>query len=250
MESDGIVAEQSTTRAFEVSGQEVVVQNPDGRVRRQRVPEGINPTVFRHVLAAVDLLWNDEGRFPTPKKVHEFWPTTPLKTIESIFGTDEFGAALEKRGIQATGAVGLTELQATAIAVLTNPGDARSTTSKLKDVGVSYSTFQNWMRQPLFSRLYRDRTERVLEDIVPAAIVGLATNIEAGSQRAIEFGLKMSGRYDPDAVEVQNARTVVLTLVELIQQFVKDPAERKAILDGLEAKMTSIRTVQSLKEIG
>ena len=50
--------EESPRRAFEVEGQEVVVLNPDGRVVRQSVPEGVSPTAFRHVLAAVDVYWN------------------------------------------------------------------------------------------------------------------------------------------------------------------------------------------------
>lgn len=244
MELDG-----APQRAFEVEGSEVVVLNPDGRVARQKVPEDINPMNFRHVLAAVDVYWNDKGQMPTPSQARTLWPTIPLKLFQTVFATPEFREALERRGISANGDLGLTDKQATALSLLTNPGDARSTTAKLKDIGVSYSTFQNWMRQPLFSRMYRERTERTLEDIVPAAIMALSTNIEAGNQRAIEFGLKMSGRYDPDAIEVQNARTIVLTLVEAIEKHA--PKEvREAILGELDGIMRATRVTHAMKEIG
>jgi hypothetical protein len=244
MELDG-----APQRAFEVEGSEVVVLNPDGRVARQKVPEDISPMHFRHVLAAVDVYWNDRGQIPTPSQARTLWPTIPLKLFQTIFATVEFKEALERRGISFAGGAGLSEKQATALAILTNPGDARSTTAKLKDLGVSYATFQNWMRQPLFSRMYRERTERVLEDIVPAAIVGLATNVESGNQRSIEFALKMSGRFDPDAVEVQNARQIVLTLVEAIEKHAPKDV-REAILGELDGIMRATRVQHALKEIG
>lgn len=240
--------EEQTRRAFEVEGSEVAILNPDGRVALQKVPEGVAPSAFRHVLASVDVFWNDKGQMPTPKQAHDLWPTTPLKVFQTVYATPEFKEALERRGIGSFEGLGLTEKQATALPLLTNPGDARSTTAKLKDIGVSYGTFQNWMRQPLFSRLYRERTERVLEDIVPAAIVGLATNVESGNQRSIEFALKMSGRFDPDAVEVQNARTIVLTLVEAIEKHA--PKEvREAILGELDGIMRATRVTHAMKEI-
>lgn len=243
----GLAEEQ--VRAFEVEAGQVAVLNPDGRVLRQRVPGGVSPTTFRHVLAAVDVWWGSHGTFPTPQQARTLWPSTPLKTYQTIFATEEFSEALEKRGIQRDPDAGLTEAQIAALTILSNPGDRRAVPTKLQDVGVAYRTFQNWMKQPLFSRLYKSRVEDLLADIVPSAIMTVAANVEAGDQRAAEFALKMTGRYDPAALEANNARIVVLKLIELIQKHA--PKEvKEAILEGLDATMTEMRVLGTMKEIG
>jgi hypothetical protein len=236
-------------RAFQVDGGTVVVSNPDGRVVRQAVPEGVSATVFRHVLGAVDVWWNTNGTFPLPKEARTLWPKYSVKTFEAIFATDEFHEALEKRGVNSDPHAGLSEQQIAALTVLSNPGDRRSVTSKLQDVGVSYATFQNWMKGPLFSRLYKDRIETLLGDSVPTAIMAVVGNVEAGDQRAAEFVLKMTGRFDPSALEQNNARIVVLRLLELIQQFAPKEVQEQ-IERGLDGTLTQIKVTSALKEIG
>jgi hypothetical protein len=236
--------------AFDVVAKDAVaVLNPDGRVTRQRVPDGVNPIHFRHVLMTVDLFWNDEGRFPTPHEARNLYPSLPLKTYQTVFATEEFSQALQKRGISPDPLLGLTELQMAALTVLSNPVDQRSTTSKLSSVGATQGQYRAWMRNPHFARALRTRAEQNLGDAIPVAINRLVGNAEASDQRAIEFLLKMSGRYDPAAVEVENARVVVLTLVEAIQAEVKDPAIRERILGTAAAKMKSVTILESLKEI-
>lgn len=242
-------ATETSRRAFEVERGGLSVLNPDGRVLRQRVPEGVNANSFRHILAAVDIYWNDKGTFPTPQEAFKSWNAIPQATYEKVFATEEFAEALEKRGIPVDPNRGLSEKQAFALQILTDPSDQRAVASKLKDIGVAYSTYQNWMRQPLFSRLYRERSERLLQDIVPTAIVNLGANVEKGDQRSIEFALKMSGRYDPSAIEVQNARTIVLALVESIQRHASKEVRQK-VMDDLEGIMTGINVQQAMKEIG
>lgn len=249
IEGDVLAPVEEDRRAFEVERGGVSILNPDGRILRQKVPEGVNPTSFRHILASVDLIWNDSGVFPGPEQAREVWPSIPLKTWQTVFASPEFESAMEKRGVPVPSNHGLSEKQIVALQVLTNPSDTRTIASKLKDIGVAYSTYQNWMRHPLFSRMYRERAERLLSDSIPTAITGLVANLEKGDQRAIEFHLKMSGRYDPSQTELQNARTVVLALVESIQKHA--PKEvREAIENDLDAIMTGIKIDRAMKEIG
>lgn len=244
----GVRVAEEQTRAFALEGHEIAVLNPDGRVLRQSVPSDVSPTTFRHILAAVDVWWGTHGVFPSPAQARTLWPKYSLKTFQTVFGTDEFTEALEKRGINSDPTAGLTEQQATALVLLSNPEDRRTVASKLRDIGVTYGTFQNWMRSPLFSRLYKERLENLLGDIVPSAIMTVAANVEAGDQRAAEFALKMTGRYDPAALEQNNARVVVLRLLELIQQYApKDVQEQ--IERGLDGTLTQMKVTSALKEI-
>lgn len=235
-------------RAFEVEGREVAVLNPDGRVQRQSVPEGISPTAFRHVLAAVDVWWGMKGEFPTPAQARTLYPKIERRVYEKVFASPEFEQALEKRGIASDPDAGLTEQQAMALTLLSNPEDRRAVPTKLRDIGVAYKTFQNWMRQPLFSKLYRERVEKELVDAIPGAIMTTVVNAQSGDQRAAEFVLKMTGRYDPAAMEANNARIVVLKLLELIQQHAPKDVQKR-IEEGLDATMTQIKVLGAMKEI-
>jgi hypothetical protein len=193
--------------------------------------------------------WGSHGTFPTPAEARTLYPKMSLKTYQTVFATDEFKEALEKRGIDADPHAGLTPQQATAIVLLSNPEDRRTVASKLRDIGVPYGTFQNWMRQPLFSRLYKERLENLLSDSVPAAIQTVVANAEAGDQRSAEFLLKMSGRYDPQAIEANNARVVVLKLLELIQEHAPKDVQDK-IRRGLDGTLAQIKVQSAMKEIG
>ena len=103
------------------------------------------------------------------------------------------------------------------------------------------------MRQPLFSRLYHERAEQNVKDVVPTALTRLVGNIEDGDQRAIEFGLKMTGRYDPAAIEVQNARAVVVTMMEFIMEYADEEAQRK-ILGGHRGKMRTLSILATVSK--
>lgn len=222
-------------RKFDLDGDSVLVVHDDGRVRRASLPKGIDPEQFRNVLAATDVLYRRDGVFPTVEEVHTFWTRTPKKTISLIFATSEFKHAIELRGISMDENPGLTEEQSMALLLLSDPTDRRMTSTKLKQVGISMAKYHAWMRQPLFSTLLRERSEQNLGDAIPTALNRLVGNAEAGDQRAIEKLLEVTGRHNPQASELQNARQVILTLVEIILKRVLDPEVRREILSDLNS---------------
>lgn len=222
-------------RKFELDDDTVLVVHDDGRVRRASLPKGIDPEHFRNVLAAVDVLYRREGVFPTVDGVFKLWNKTPKKTISTIFATSEFKHAIALRGISMDENPGLTEEQSMALLLLSDPTDRRTTSTKLKQIGVSMAKYHAWMRQPLFSTLLRERSEQNLGDAVPVALNRLVGNAEAGDQRAVEKLLEVTGRHNPQNLELQNARTVITSLVEIILKRVLDPDVRKGILNDLNA---------------
>ena len=223
-------------RSFELEDGEVVVIHEDGRVRRSPVPDGFDRETFRNALAAVDVLYRREGVMPSVEEVYKSWTKISKKTYSRAFATSEFRQALELRGIFMEPNAGLTEEQAIAILHLSNP-DGKSLQTKLKQLGISMPKYQAWMRSALFSSTLRQRSEQNLGDSIPTALNALVANADRGDQRAIEKLLEISGRYNPAQIEAENARQVVLVMVEAVLKHVSNKEEKAAILSEVEGAM-------------
>lgn len=226
------------TVSFATDEDDIVVIREDGRVRRSPVPEGFDKAVFRDILAAVDVLYRRNGVFPTLDETYKSWPKISKKTYSKAFATEEFKKALELRGISVEENPGLSPEQSRAILILANP-DGRTLQSKLKQIGISQPKYQAWMRQPIFAETLRLRSEQNLGDSIPVALNALVANADKGDQRAIEKLLEISGRYNPNQIEAQNAKQVVLVMVEAVLKHVSNVDEKKAILAEVENAMST-----------
>jgi len=213
----------------------VSVRTPGRGFSRFATPKGIDDLTFRNALATVQILYNELGRFPDIDELEERWPDIPGSTWGKILVTDEAIAALEARGIAFEPKQALSYEQQQALLLLTDPTDRRPTGAKLKQVGVPYSRYQGWMRQPLFADAMLKMSENNLRDAVPMLLNKVVTEAENGKIEAIKLGLAMSGRYDPNAQQVQDARQVVFAVVEAVARHVADPGVRAAIMADVEA---------------
>lgn len=231
--------------SFETDGGEVVVIHTDGRVRRSPIPDGFDRETFRNILAAVDVLFRRNGVFPTVEETYKSWPKIAKKTYSRAFATSEFKQALELRGISTEPMPGLSPEQAHAVLLLSLP-DGKTLQSKLKQLGISHAKYTAWMRQPLFAETLRNRAEQNLGDSVSIALNRLVDNADRGDQRAIEKVLEISGRYNPNQIEQQNAKQVVLIMVEAVLKHVSSPDEKKAILAEVERAMTKSNIMDAI----
>jgi len=228
------------SRRFELDDDKVMVVHDDGRVRPSPLPEGIDPQTFRNALAAVDVLYRRDGAMPTIEETYKSWSKISRKTYSKIWATSEFRDALSLRGIDMDPSAGLSPEQGMALLLLSDPTDRRSTSVKLRQLGISMPKYQAWMRQPLFAQTLRERSEQNLGDSVATALNRLVGNVEAGDQRAIEKLLEISGRYNPAAIEQANARQVILAVVEIVLKHVHDAETKKAIMADLSDTMTIV----------
>lgn len=235
-------------REIETEGRELVIQ-ADGRVLRSPVPDDFSPAMFRHVVAAIDHLYRKNGVIPTPAEVARAWDGFQVKAVQKAFATEELKAALRIRGVEMDAKAGLTDEQLYALTILQDPTDRRTTSAKLKEVGISMAKYQAWMRNPVFSGYLNTQAEHNIGDAVQMALNRLVGNAEAGDQRAIEKLLEISGRWNPQQQELQNARTVVLTFMEVIQSEIEDKALLARIHEKVRGKLDALTIVQSLKEL-
>lgn len=234
---------------IEAEGRELVIKK-DGRVKRSPVPEGFSSQMFRHVVAGVDLLYRRHSKVPTINELMSSWNGFEKATISKIWATPEFKEALSLRGIDFDAKIGLSAEQLYAIQLLQDPSDRRSVKARLEQVGISIGQYRAWMRNPVFSRAMTEQAEQNLGDSVNVSLNRLVAAADAGESWAINKVLEMTGRWNPQQQEVQNARTVVLTVMEVIQEELADDKEAlERILSRVRGKMTSLTIVQSLKEL-
>lgn len=235
-------------RDIETSGRELIIKH-DGRVRRSPVPDGFSPAMFRHLIAAVDLLYRRNGAIPTINDVMTLWPEFEKATISRAWATEEFKVALSYRGIELDIRQGLTAEQLYAIQLLSDPSDRRTNKARLETVGIPIGKYRAWMRNPVFHRALAEASEQNLGDGVSTALNRLLAAADAGEAWAVNKVLEISGRWDPAQKEQQNARTVVMLMMEVLQTKVKDKELLKEILDEVRSRQTSLTIVQSLREL-
>lgn len=215
------------------------VRKTDGAFRRVETPAGFTDYIFRNAVSAFDTAFRFQGTLPTVDDVHKFFPRISAKTYAQLFLTEEFKQALAYRGIEWEIDNGLSIEMSTALLMLLDPTDRRPTGVKLKELGVPYARFQNWMRNPLFKQSYLQRTEENLKDAVPMALNKLIGNADAGDNHAIDKVLEITGRWNPAQQQLEDAKTVVVRVVEAVIKHVQDPAVRKAIMEDVQREVVS-----------
>ena len=237
------------TDKFEQFEGGVAVHLPDGTLQHIPTPKGFTDAAFRGTLAAFDTAYRRNGKQPTVNDVHELWPKLSKKVISGIFSTLEFQMALTHRGIQWNAKDGLTMEQQTVLLKLSDPFDRRGLTTKLKDLGTPMPRFQAWLKQPLFNELYNQHTKNNYEEALPAIRQRLIGNAEAGDQRAIELVFAMTGEWNPNQQHLEDARTIILKVIEAIITHVKDVKTREAILSDVSMYAGTMSTIGQQKTL-
>lgn len=218
----------------------------DGRVVYSPIPTRMDPLEFRHIVAAIDMLYRRNGVLPNESEVMATWPFKK-KTVQAAFLSDELKAALSLRGIEWEPRNGLTQQQLNVMLMMQNPGDSRSTRAKLESVGLSETTWRAWMRNPLFKAQMEQQAEHNLGDSVQMALNKLIANAEAGDNRAIEKILEISGRWNPQQQEVQNARQVLTIFMEALEKYAT-PEVLRSVQDEVLKKTRLLSITQSIRE--
>lgn len=227
----------------------VAVHLPNGDTKHIATPEGFTDSAFRGTLAAFHTAFLRNGKIPSVDEIHELWPRLSKKVISGILGTLEFREALHHRGIQWDAKDGLSMEQQTVLLKLADPFDRRGLASKLKDLGVPMPRFQAWMKQPLFNELFNKQTKDNYVEALPAIRQRLIGNAEAGDQRAIELVFAMTGEWNPNQQHLEDARTIVLKVVEAIIRHVKDAKTREAILSDVSMYAGTLASMGQQKSL-
>lgn len=235
---------------FQAGEAEIRVRDKDGRFQPVKTPPGFTDLAFRNAVAAFDSAYRVQGRMPTVDQVHVIWPKVPKKTYAALFMTEEFQQALRYRGIEWDIDSGLSMEQSMAILKLSDPFDRRSVSVKLKELGIPMPRYQAWMKQPLFYEARNQTSLNAYREALPDLRNRLISEAESGKMQAIEMVFAITGEWDPNQKQLEDAKTVVMALVEAVISHVKDPDTRKAIfadVQGYASTMTVVSQSQALE---
>lgn len=205
---------------------QVAVYNKTPRGERKKRAEQL---LFER---AVNAAWLCHQRgFPVePQTIYEQDRSLSVAFLTEIIVTPKFKTACEVRGIPTETPVGLTAEQAYALTVMTDQSLNMDPFQRLKKLGISWATWQGWLKQPLFSKIYGKTSEDLLRSSVPAALTALAARAQAGNNDAIKYLLAITGYYDPTA-RSQNAEyeRVISAMMDAVERYVEDPDALKKI---------------------
>jgi hypothetical protein len=235
------------TDDIEVYDGGIEVRRPSGGFTRVETPEGFTTLAFRNTVAGIQTWFLAHGSLPTVDDLYGLWPKIPKATYAGLMATPELKEALRYRGVPWSDDSGLSIEQQMVLLKLTDPSDRRSLRVRLREMGVPFPTYQSWLKQPLFATLLNKRTKEAFADHLPDIRMALLSKATDGDIQAIDRVLAITGEWDPSAREVQNAREVVLKVVESVVKNIQDVDLRQLILADIQASVVGFDVVNSLE---
>jgi hypothetical protein len=212
---------------------------PQARFTEQQVSDVIAPQDPYEIWCAdvIQMLWIGNG-LRTLEVVdinNALGKQLDLSRVYKILSSDSFYARLQARGIdwipgwnpqkheELRMRERLTPQQAWALQIMTDPTDRRSTSQKLKHIGITYSTWRNWLREPFFSDLVKTTAEQLLGDSLANVHTRLVSKAEAGDVAAMKLYYEVSGRHDPNRQQMLDFTKVLGLILEALQRHIPDP---------------------------
>lgn len=193
----------------------------------------------------------------------------PSDDYQALMTDDRVLAALEERGVvlKVTTPVGeaevvaikdwqrqaqlksLTPQQLVVANTMLDLIDTRSQKKKLQDLNVATTTYNTWLKDPVFQEYLRERAEGMLGDNQHEAHLALLDKVRMGDIKAIELYYEYQGIYtrasasqvnaNQVAVDVQN---LLVRIIEIINDEVDDPSTAARIADKFKGLMQA-RTI-------
>ena len=205
----------------------------------QPAPERVHNTIV--VIARKFFL---EGTAINAENIIKEWDVTTsrrpdVEFVRAYLETEEYKTKLGLVGAHLR--AGLTATQIAVITTLTYP-DGKSLPTKLKKHRIPWVTFQGWLKQPKFLEHLKLTAEQALTAAETFSLIQLVNQASAGSPKAMETVLAMTGRWDPANRKQVDAQKMVTLIFQVLDEEITDPALKERI--GSRLSMLSSSTVQ------
>ncbi len=178
-------------------------------------------------LRVIELNWHDKGKFIPP---------VGFKLYEAL-QNDSFRRALTNRGIRlpkggdsddssedSADLTSITQQQTAAVLTIVNFNDKRTRNTKLKDLGISVSTWNGWLKDETFRNFYFSQATKQFGDALPIAQESLIRAMENGKVEGIKYYMELMGKGPTSGESAgHNVRMVIQRLVEVLQLHIQDP---------------------------
>lgn len=222
---------------LELDDDVLVVRGKDEGYQRIATPEGFSPLAFRNIVSTIYTLYMRNGHIPSVGDCNKLWPKISTAVFSKAFTTKEVQEALRYRGVEMDPEAGLTLEQQMAIVKVADALDRRTLSAKLKEMNIPMPRWNAWLKQPLFKEIYVQRTEAVFAEAVQPTMMSIAGAAMGGDLAAGKLVLAISGRYRENDQAMQDAKLVILAVIEAVVKRVADPGIRSQILADVQAKV-------------
>lgn len=157
--------------------------------------------------------------WPTDKE--SFWKAgarPSITAIKQFKATEEYRELMLEVGIEVTEVSQLNERQIMTLKMLSETGDKRSKTARLKELGVSMTEFRGWMRQKEFFESFQGMVGTTVKDAIVLSKVKLADMAESGDLNAIKFLFEYTGEYNPAQQQAVDAQALMNVMIDSAQE--------------------------------
>lgn len=144
----------------------------------------------------------------------------------------DWEAALAIRGILKKGS-GLTADQLQTLRYLTDLTKPGTLDTKLKRLGVSWETFQNWSKDKRFKEQLNQRAEQILDEAQPHVNMAIAKGAIDGKLPMIQYFHQITGKHQKDGQN--DVDKFLVGLVEILQGEIQDAELLRKIAGRLQS---------------
>lgn len=193
--------------------------------------DGYLSPVARELVLFIERFHSMAGVAPTPIDMRDYARSIGhVLTVDEVLKTIQlplFQKSMTVRGIildeDYKYKKRLTQRQMVAAAAMSSIVDRRSEGKRLQDLGITTAEWETWKLDETFMAYFMGRVEKMLENSVSDAHIGLIRGVKNGNVQAIKLLYEITNRYNPANEDQVNVRLLLGKLVEVIQKHVKDP---------------------------
>lgn len=192
------------------------------------IPKTKEQKLFEKVLAAA-IAADRQGLFLEMQVVLDQDASLKKKEVELVWPSSKFQKSLEQRGIATTKNPNLTLRQETFLQAYLNPLNLKPPQVLAKQLKISMTELDGWMRQKEFAKAMSAKAQENLEKYIPMADQALGQLVQQGDMKAITFLNQLTGRFDPNKQGVIDIASVMMQVQDVILRHVRDPEVKRNI---------------------
>jgi hypothetical protein len=168
----------------------------------------------------------------------------PAASMSAALNNKEVKDALVERGIiferfdkDDWTSQSLSPIQLLVANALLDLTDTRSQKKKLQDLNTSTSTYNAWLKDPVFKDYIHKRAEQLIGDNKHEVDMALLDRVRAGDLKAIAYYNEMTGRFVPIS-KTQTANIdiggIIVKVIEIIDECVTNKADKMLVAEKLK----------------
>lgn len=192
------------------------------------IPKTKEQKLFEKVLAAA-IAADRQGLFLEMQVVLDQDASLKKEEVELVWPSSKFQKSLEQRGIATTKNPNLTLRQETFLQAYLNPLNLKPPQVLAKQLKISMTELDGWMRQKEFAKAMSAKAQENLEKYIPMADQALGQLVQQGDMKAITFLNQLTGRFDPNKQGVIDIASVMMQVQDVILRHVRDPEVKRNI---------------------